>query len=127
VLKDYIDTKRSRNAQLLERYAALTSSLDQLIRLIKHPDTVNLEELPPTVGAAIGLSVGSVQRSYAPVYLTAPKAIQSLAEQAWKAAWDIQLWLDRRDQSLSDQLVQLVERLDTASGNFAKAVRAETK
>jgi hypothetical protein len=34
---------------------------------------VNLNELPPTVGAAIGLTVGSVQRSYAPVYLTAPR------------------------------------------------------
>jgi hypothetical protein len=126
-LTDYLGAKRSRNQQLLDRYAALASSLDQLIRLIRHPDTVNLNELPPTVGAAIGLSVGSVQRSYAPVYLTAPQAIKSLAEQAWKAAWDLQLWLDSRDQTLSDQFVRLVDRLDSASGDFAKAVRAEAK
>ena len=81
---------------------------------------MNLSELPPTVGAAIGLAVGSVQRSYAPVYLTAPKPIQSLAEQAWKAAWELQLWLDRKGQSPSDEFVQLVESLDSASGNFAK-------
>jgi hypothetical protein len=126
-LTDHLGAKRSRSAQLLDRYAGLASSLDQLIRLIRHPDTVNLSELPPTVGAAIGLTVGSVQRSYAPVYLTAPEPIQSLAEQAWKAAWEIQLWLDHKGQSSGDELVQLVESLDLAAANFAKAVRAEAK
>lgn len=126
-LTDHLGAKRNRNAQLLERYAALTSSLDQLIRLIKHPETLNLSELPSAVGAAIGISVGAVQRSYSPVYLTAPKPIQSLAEQAWKAAWEIQLWLDGRRESPSDEFVQLLGTLDTASGNFARAVRKEAK
>jgi len=36
---------------------------------------------------------GGRTRSYSPVYLTAPRPIQSLAEQAWKAAWEIQLCL----------------------------------
>jgi hypothetical protein len=126
-LTDHLGAKRNRNAQLLERYAALTSSLDQLIRLIKHPETLNLSKLPPTVGAAIGVSVGAIQRSYSSVYLTAPKPIQSLAEQAWKAAWEIQLWLDGRSESPADELVQLVGTLDTASGDFAKAVRKEAK
>jgi hypothetical protein len=35
-------------------------------------------EVPPTVGATIGLTVGSLQRSYGHVYLTAPKPIDEV-------------------------------------------------
>ena len=121
LLKDRLDVKRGRGQRRRDAYAGFLVSLDELNRVIGHPGT--LQNLPPTLGQAIGQAVGSVQRAYAPVYLTAPAGIQGLAEKVHTTAWDIQRLLDAPPADPGSRLFMLREELISAANDFVKAVR----
>jgi hypothetical protein len=126
-LKERFDVGRDAGQRRREACAALIVSLDELLRLVDFPATVDART-DDTITRAFGRALGAAQRAYAAVDLIAPRDVRDLGKQAMNAAWAIQRWFDGVDrQAELRELAPLIEGLHRTGTAFLEAARSAAR